>query len=200
MNEVSDLTAFVFADRRGDTLEPLTDSICVALLPVAGKPLIQYTLEDLATAGIRKAVVFVSEHADKVEEQLGDGTRLGVQLSYALSRGQERPEELLWRYCDQLPHTFLAVRGDVLRSRCIAAFLETARELPEPSAFGHIAGSPCGVCLATDTRPVRHLGWASSERESTPVGARVTLKGAAYSAIDSPGACLLYTSPSPRDS
>jgi NDP-sugar pyrophosphorylase family protein len=188
MNDNSELTAFVFADRTGDTLAPLTESICVALLPVAGKPLIQYTLEDLATAGIRKAVVFVSEHADKVEEQLGDGTRLGVQLSYALTRGQEPPEELLWRYCDELPHTFLAVRGDVLRSRCIAEFLEIARELPQSSAFGHIAGGPCGLCLAADTRPVRHLGWADSDRESATAGTKVPLKNAAYSAIDSPGA------------
>ena len=56
----SDLIAFVFADRLGDGLRSLTDSTCVALLPIAGKPLIQYTLEDLAMAGIREAVVFVS--------------------------------------------------------------------------------------------------------------------------------------------
>jgi hypothetical protein len=162
MNENSDLIAFVFADRAGDALEPLTDSTCVALLPVAGKP--------------------------KVEALLGDGTRLGVQLSYALTRGQEAPEELLWRYCDELPPSFLAVRGDVLRSRCIAEFLDTARELPLSSAYGHIAGGPCGLCLAADTQPVRHLGWSDSARKSAPLGAKVSLEDAAYSVIDSLGA------------
>ena len=41
----SDLVAFVFADRVGDTMTPLTDSTCLALLPVAGKPLIDHGLD-----------------------------------------------------------------------------------------------------------------------------------------------------------
>jgi NDP-sugar pyrophosphorylase family protein len=184
----SELVAFVFADRVGDGLRPMTDSTCVALLPVAGKPLIQYTLEDLAMAGIRDTVIFVSEHADKIEEQLGDGTRLGVRLSYALTRGQESPHELLWRYCDQSPKRFLAVRGDVLRSNCVAEFLDAARERSQPNVMGQISGGPCGLCLGTDMRILRHLDWLEVEPEPVPASAKVCLKNAAYSAIESPAA------------
>lgn len=184
----SDLIAFVFADRLGDGLRSLTDSTCVALLPIAGKPLIQYTLEDLAMAGIREAVVFVSEHADKIEEQLGDGTRLGVRLSYALTRGQEAPGELLWRYCDEPPKRLLAVRGDVLRSNCVAEFLDAAWGQSQSSVMGHISGGPCGLCLGTDMRVLRHLDWTDVDQESAPLSTKVCLKNATYSAIDSPPA------------
>ena len=45
--------ALVFADRLGSELEPLTEKLSVPMLPVVGKELLIYTIEELAEAGIR---------------------------------------------------------------------------------------------------------------------------------------------------
>ena len=47
------MQAIIFADRRGAELSPLCDAQCPALLPVANRPLLHYTIEDLAEAGYR---------------------------------------------------------------------------------------------------------------------------------------------------
>ena len=47
------MRALVFADRLGSRLEPLTEKLAVPLLPVAGKELLVYTIEDLVGAEAR---------------------------------------------------------------------------------------------------------------------------------------------------
>ena len=74
------MKTFIFADRSDTGLEPLTRNTCAALLPVAGKAVIEYTIEDLARAGIKQAVIVVSAHADRVETQLGKGERGGMHF------------------------------------------------------------------------------------------------------------------------
>ena len=118
-------TAFVFADRSNPELEPLVENTCTAMLPVANKPALQYTLEDLARNDVRKVTVFISRNADAIETFFGDGTRLGLELDYQLTRGEEDPVQLLWRL-GPLPSRFVALRGDVLRSPAVSVLLDEA--------------------------------------------------------------------------
>ena len=87
-----------FVDRIDTGLQPLTGDTCSALLPVAGKAVIEYTIEDLARAGIREAVIVASAHATRVEEHLGKGERWGMHSSTFPSRGAEHPASCCSRY------------------------------------------------------------------------------------------------------
>ena len=60
--------AMIFAAGLGTRLKPLTDTMPKALVPVAGKPLLEHTLEKLKTAGIRDVVINVHHFADMIEE------------------------------------------------------------------------------------------------------------------------------------
>ncbi len=75
------MKTFIFADRTDAGLQPLTDNSCAALLPVAGKAVIDYTIDDLARAGIREAVIVSSAHAERVEAHLGKGERWGSRYA-----------------------------------------------------------------------------------------------------------------------
>ena len=48
------MKAFVLAAGRGERMRPLTDPRPKPLLPVVGKPLIEWHLEKLAAAGVRE--------------------------------------------------------------------------------------------------------------------------------------------------
>ena len=60
-------TAMVMAAGLGTRMRPLTDDRCKALVEVAGKPLIDWTLDKLADAGVERAVVNVHHFADALE-------------------------------------------------------------------------------------------------------------------------------------
>jgi len=121
------MRALVFADRSAAALAPLDRHYAVPLLPVAGKELILYTVEELVAAGVTDCVFVLSEHADRVEHLLGDGQRWGARFRVVLSRGGEAPSAL-WpriRIGDDAP--LLVLRGDLLRTPAVAPFLRKAQ-------------------------------------------------------------------------
>ncbi len=121
------MKAIVFADRLGVELQPLTDRTCVALLPLACKPVIQYTIEDLADAGIIDVLIATSPFGDQIRARLGDGARWGLQIDYLPTRGEERPSEILRRIGAVGGEELVLLRGDTLRSRTVRQFLAQAQ-------------------------------------------------------------------------
>ena len=82
--------AMILAAGRGERMRPLTDHTPKPLLPVAGKPLIEYHIEALARAGVREIVINLSWLGEQIPRALGDGERFGVALAYS----DEGPEPL----------------------------------------------------------------------------------------------------------
>lgn len=62
------MKSMIFAAGMGTRLKPLTDTMPKALVPVCGKPLIEYVARKLKASGIDEAVVNVHHFADMVED------------------------------------------------------------------------------------------------------------------------------------
>lgn len=73
--------AMVLAAGLGTRLRPITDTIPKPLVPVAGKPMIDYALDSLAEAGVSHAVVNVHHFADQMEAHLEAYPRLDISIS-----------------------------------------------------------------------------------------------------------------------
>lgn len=78
------MKAIILAAGRGDRMRPLTDHTPKPLLPVRGKPLIEWHVEALARAGVREIVVNTAWLEDRIVAALGDGARFGVAIRYAM--------------------------------------------------------------------------------------------------------------------
>jgi N-acetyl-alpha-D-muramate 1-phosphate uridylyltransferase len=77
------MKAMILAAGRGERMRPLTDQTPKPLLIVAGKPLIQWHIEALQTAGITDIVINHAWLGAQIEAQLGDGSQLGVHIVYS---------------------------------------------------------------------------------------------------------------------
>ena len=76
------MKAMVLAAGQGTRLRPLTDTQPKALVPVGGRPMIEYCL--LRHYGIRDIVINLHHHGEEIENRLADGRRLGLQISYSV--------------------------------------------------------------------------------------------------------------------
>ena len=73
--------AMVLAAGLGTRLRPITDTMPKPLVPIAGKPMIDYGLDALAEAGVKRAVVNVHHFAGQMTAHLAGRTAPEIILS-----------------------------------------------------------------------------------------------------------------------
>jgi len=76
------MKAMVLAAGLGLRMRPLTLLRAKPVLPVLDRPLVAFTLERLACAGVREVVVNLHHLPESVTSALGSGRRLGLRISY----------------------------------------------------------------------------------------------------------------------
>jgi len=108
------MKAMILAAGRGERLRPLTDKIPKPLVSVAGKSLIEYHLENLAKAGIDKIIINTAWLAKKIHQQLGDGSKYGINILYS---DEGEALETAGGIINALPllgdEPFLVINGDI---------------------------------------------------------------------------------------
>ena len=76
------MKALVLSGGAGTRLRPITHTSAKQLVPVANKPVLFYGLESIRDAGITDVGVIVGDTAAEIEAALGDGSELGIKVTY----------------------------------------------------------------------------------------------------------------------
>ncbi|MFQ5986241.1 MAG: sugar phosphate nucleotidyltransferase [Thermoplasmata archaeon] len=108
------MKAVVLAGGYGTRLLPLTQTVPKPLLPVAGKPCIDYVLRSLGSAGFRQIIVATSYMSDRVIKRIGDGLDYDASILYSFEAAPAGTAGAVKTLEDFVDGTFVVASGDVL--------------------------------------------------------------------------------------
>jgi glucose-1-phosphate thymidylyltransferase len=157
----------ILAGGAGSRLYPLTEVASKQLQPVYDKPMIHYPLATLMLAGIRDILIISTPHdTPRFEGLLGDGSRWGIQLSYAV---QPEPQGIAQafligeKFIGHEPVTLILgdniLYGRMQLDEIVARFREGAvifgYPVRDPQRYGVVEFGPGGRVLSLEEKPAR---------------------------------------------
>jgi len=75
--------AIILAADKGIKFRPFTYETPKAMLPIKGRPLLEYIITQLRNYEIREIYISVGYLSEKIKSYFGDGTKFGVKINYA---------------------------------------------------------------------------------------------------------------------
>ena len=104
----------ILAAGKGQRLRPLTRDIPKPMLPVNGRPLIDYLLGRLHLHGVRDVAINLHHQPRMIQGYVGDGARFGLRVTYSFEKRLLGSAGALRRLSSFLDQTFFVLYGDVL--------------------------------------------------------------------------------------
>ncbi len=82
------MKGLVLVAGKGTRLRPITHTLPKHMIPLVGKPMMQYSIEHLIKAGVRDIGIVVGYLRDKIMEYFGDGSMFGANFEYIIQEPQ----------------------------------------------------------------------------------------------------------------
>jgi mannose-1-phosphate guanylyltransferase len=86
------LKGMILAAGQGTRVRPLTKDLPKPMIPILGRPVMEYLIEHLARHGVREIMINVAHLHRKIEQYFGNGQRLGVEIGYSYEGVAENGE------------------------------------------------------------------------------------------------------------
>jgi len=137
------MKVFIMAAGDGMRMRPLTANMPKSLLPVAGKPLMQHMLETLKSCRLKDITVLVNPGRRYIDQEFGDGSDLGLELSYVVQRHALGTANAVGTARLVLDEPFLCLNGDVIINRkTVTGILEDFRKNGRTVVTGTAVDNP----------------------------------------------------------
>lgn len=107
--------ALILAGGKGERLKPITHEIPKPLVPLHGKPILEYSLDLFKKFGIKDILISIGFKGEKIKEYFGDGKRFGVNITYVEENeplGTAGPLRLAKKF---LKSSFITCNADELK-------------------------------------------------------------------------------------
>lgn len=109
------------------------------MLPIGGKPVLQYILEELKQHDIREVTITVSYLWEQIADHFKDGKDLGMRIRYSLEKESLGTAGSVRKVRGYLDDTFLVVSGDIVTNINLSGLIKFHNK---PGGIATIALSP----------------------------------------------------------
>ena len=142
------MKAIILSAGEGSRMRPLTLTKPKTMLPVAGKPIIQYNIESLRDNGIKDILLIVRYKEEMVRDYFGDGSDFGVNITYQTQKDFLGTANAIGYGKDFIKDSMIVLNGDIILDNEIIHeiikkynylkpdTLMVLTEVEDPSAFG----------------------------------------------------------------
>jgi UDP-N-acetylglucosamine diphosphorylase/glucosamine-1-phosphate N-acetyltransferase len=142
------MRAVILTAGEGTRMRPLTLTRPKTMLPVGGKPLLQYNVEALKDAGVRNITLVVGYHKEVVMEHFKDGSDLGININYIFQEERLGTAHAIGTTANDAEEELIILNGDIIvNSDLIKSLIEkyeetncetimVLTEVDDPSSFG----------------------------------------------------------------
>jgi NDP-sugar pyrophosphorylase family protein len=158
--------ALIIAGGEGERLRPLTSDRPKPMIPVAGRPILEYQIRWLAPQGVSDVILLCGYKAEVIQEHFKDGSRFGLRVHYSLEDeplGRGGALKLGARLLPTDEEMALALNGDMLTNQPLAPLfryhrrkgaIATVMLTPLRSPYGITRRDRGGRIVAFDEKPL----------------------------------------------
>jgi D-glycero-D-manno-heptose 1,7-bisphosphate phosphatase len=104
--------AVILAGGRGTRMRPITDDRPKPMVPVLGRPFLEYQIEQLREQGFDRVLLLLGYLPEVVREHFGDGRKWGVRIDYRVTDADQLTSSRIADAKDLLDPCFLLLYCD----------------------------------------------------------------------------------------
>jgi histidinol-phosphate phosphatase family protein len=96
----------------GTRLRPYTDTLPKPMIPIHGRPFLEFLVEQLHDQGIKRIVLLTGYRGEQIRSHFRDGRDFGVDISYSAGPAEWETGRRVWEARDTLDVQFLLLYSD----------------------------------------------------------------------------------------
>ncbi|MCI9020242.1 MAG: NTP transferase domain-containing protein [Eubacterium sp.] len=122
------MTAVIMAGGKGTRMQQVHTDIPKPMIPVLGRPVLEYQIESLKKSGIVQIFIITGYLKDVIIRYFGNGSRFGVQVHYIEEEQPLGTAGALFYLRDKIKDDFLLLFGDLMLDVDFVRFVKFHRQ------------------------------------------------------------------------
>jgi histidinol-phosphate phosphatase family protein len=160
------MQAVIMAGGKGTRLASVTKNIPKPMVPINGKPLLEYQIDNLKQSGVDNAIFVVGYLGDVIKDYFGNGEKFGVKISYFMEETPLGTAGALAELKDQLEENFILLFGDLFVNVNFDRFMQFhADKEALVTLFAHPNSHPYDSDIVIANKDGRVTGWSYKNTE-----------------------------------
>ena len=117
------MIAVIMAGGKGTRIAKINSIVPKPMIPINGKPILEYQIENLKKQGIKEYIFIVGYKKEKIQEYFQDGSNLGIKITYIEELEPLGTAGGLYYLKEKIHSDFLLINGDILFDFDLERFL-----------------------------------------------------------------------------